>query len=135
MANYVDIRPKFDPNKNLIGYTNVEDVEAVKNSLRNLFSISMGEVPGKPWLGNPLKISLFDNIDYFTAYTLHKGIKNTLERYEPRVDIENLIVESYPEYNRIDIKLDYWVFLNTEKVFDQTTISLAYNTMTLLNSY
>jgi phage baseplate assembly protein W len=135
MAAYTDISPKYDLTHNLVGYTLSEDLEAVKNSLRNLFSISQGEVPGKPWLGNPMNVSLFDNIDYFTAYTLHKGIKNTIERFEPRVLMENLVVNSYPERNLVEVTLDYWVLINNEKVFDQTVISLAYNTMTLVNLY
>jgi phage baseplate assembly protein W len=135
MAAYTDVRPKFDNNNNLVGYSLSEDLEAVKNSIRNLFSITQGEVAGKPWLGNPMNISLFDQIDYFTAYSLHKGIKNTIERFEPRVLIENLVVNSYPDQNQVDIVLDYWILINNEQVFDQTVISLAYNTMTLINLY
>jgi phage baseplate assembly protein W len=135
MAAYTDVTPKYNKQNSLIGYSLVNDLEAVKNSLRNLFSISQGEVAGKPWLGNPLNVSLFDQIDYFTAYTLHKGIKNTVERFEPRVQIENLVVNSYPERNQIDIVLDYWVLINNEQIFDQTVISLSYNTLTLINLY
>jgi len=63
MAVYNDITPKYE-NRTNVGYNSVSDLDAINNSLKNLFTIELGEVPGKPWLGNPISIYLFDNIGF-----------------------------------------------------------------------
>lgn len=129
MAYYNDIKPKFS-NDGIIGYDIVEDVEAVKNALINLFTIRKGEVPGKPWLGNPLSLFLFDNIGFFEQKTMETSFRNTISLYEPRVRISRLTVNTSPEYNRISIYLEFWVLINNRETFENLRISLAHNEMT-----
>jgi phage baseplate assembly protein W len=103
---YVDINPeKRISDRSLIGYNTVTQIEAIKNSLRNLFLIPLGGVPGKPWFGNGLYEILFDPMDQFTEKFIREHIKNQLEKYEPRVQLLNIEVISSPEYNKIDVKM------------------------------
>ena len=59
---YRDIKPKIDESKALRGYNTVEDLEAIKNSLRNIFLVNKNECPGKPKFGNPLKMEFRNQI-------------------------------------------------------------------------
>lgn len=129
MAYYKDITARTNNNQ-LVGYDIVEDLEAVKNSLVNLFTIEKGEVPGKPWLGNPLSVFLFDNIGFFEERTMETSFKNTISLYEPRVRVQSLTVTNSPEYNRISIFVQYIVLINNTETFDNLRISLAHNEMT-----
>ena len=129
MAYYTDIVPRVD-GENLVGYGLVEDVDSVKNALINLFTIEKGEVPGKPWLGNPLSIFLFDNIGFFEQKTMETSFKNTIDLYEPRVQLEKLTVTPSPEYNRITIYLEFYVLINNTETLENLRISLAHNEMT-----
>ena len=133
MAYYTDIIPKTDLN-NQVGYSLVEDVEAVKNSIMNLFTIQKGAVPGKPWLGSPITPYLFDNIGYFEERTMETSFINTLRKYEPRVRIERLNVISSPEYNRITINLDFFVLINNTETFQNLRFSMAHNEMTSIST-
>jgi len=127
--NYKDISPKYK-NGQLIGYNMVEDNEAIKNSLKNLFTIKKGEVPGKPWIGNPINIFLFDNIDIFQKQAITAAFINTIENYEPRVKIMDLNIDMQPEYNNINITLHYSIILSTNSNLETYRFSLNYNNLT-----
>ena len=129
MAFYKDIKPKFGSNGQ-IGYTASEDLEAVKNALKNLFLIKKGEVPGKPWLGSPLTIFLFDNIGFFEQQSIRTSFINTVENYEPRVQVVNLTVEGSPEYNSLTVNLDYYVYYESKNIQQNLRFSLSHNEMT-----
>ena len=136
MSNYVDISPKKLNNK-LVGYGIKEDLEAVENSLKNLFTIRKGEVPGKPFLGNPLPIYLFDNIGFFEKKSIKTAMINVVEKYEPRVKIVDIKIEEHKEYNAINIIMDYIVFFENKEIFRKTEFSLSNNMTNLLirNNY
>ena len=131
MAYYKDITPKV-VSDNLVGYDVSEDLNAVKNALINLFTIEVGEVPGKPWLGNPLSLYLFDNIGFFEERAIETSFQNTIDLYEPRVRIVSLDITSSPEFNRISIYVEYIVLINNTETFDNLRISLAHNEMTAI---
>ena len=120
---YVDLDPTYRPSdKSLTGYTRVYEVEAVKNSLRNLFLIRQGTVPGKPWLGNSLYSILFDAIDQFTVKFITEHIRNQLDKYEPRVTLVSINVDTNEAYNRIDVNMNYFITIQDEKYFDTLSI-------------
>jgi phage baseplate assembly protein W len=127
--NYVDLSPRFS-NGILSGYDKVLDDQAVQNSLKNLFTISQGEVPGKPWLGNPLNIFLFDNIGKFEEQAIKAAFINIIEKYEPRVKIIDISLNSQPEYNTINISLYYSLLTGGQDEIDNYRFSLNYNNLT-----
>jgi len=129
MSYYTDIVPKTNE-EDVVGYKLIHDIDAVKNSLINLFTIRKGEVPGKPWLGSPLTPYLFDNIGFFEEKAIQTAFKNTVALYEPRVDIQSLRVVASPEYNRITVTIKFYVLINNTKTFENLRFSLAHNEMT-----
>lgn len=129
MAYYKDIKPKYST-EGQIGYSDSEDMEAIKNSLKNLFLIKKGEVPGKPWLGSPLTIFLFDNIGFFEEKTIKTSFTNTVETFEPRVKIINLTIDGNYEHNSLTINLDYYVIFSGENIYQNLRFSLSHNEMT-----
>ena len=131
MAYYKDIDPKYVAGE-LVGYNISENLVAVKNALRNLFTIEVGEVPGKPWLGNPVSIYLFDNINFFDERAIETAFENTIQLYEPRVRLIKLKIDSAPEYNRLTVYMEYIVLINNTETFDNLRFSLAHNEMTAI---
>jgi len=128
---YKDVEPIRTEEENLL-YKDALDEKAIQNALRNLFLTAQGEVPGKPWLGNPLKVKLFDNIDVFLETAIRNAFINTVENFEPRVDIEDVIINIEPEYNFIGVELKYWVILDDKSLLRNYRFSLNYNDMTSL---
>lgn len=129
MAYYRDLSPR-KVNDALVGYNVSEDLEAVKNSLKNLFSIRLGTVPGKPWLGNPIDIHIFDNIGFFEKRTIQDAFINVIEKFEPRVDISSIDIKVSDEFQQITVYMEYYVLIESAEVYDNLRISLAQNEMT-----
>jgi phage baseplate assembly protein W len=130
-GTYQDISPVFNSNK-LSGYELEYDEDAIKNSLLNLFTIQKGDVPGKPYLGNPLDLALFDLFDFFTQKDIETAIINTIGNYEPRVQLHNVFVDAAPEYNRIIITINYSFVVGGTINYDSLKIPYSHNTISYL---
>jgi len=85
----------------------VFDDEAIKNSIRNIFTIQKGEVPGHPEFGNPLGLNLFDQIDDTIVETFKTAIFSELALWEPRVTIQDMSIDVMPDQNRIIVGIQY----------------------------
>ena len=132
MYTYRDISPEYRNGK-VYKYSNDYELEAIKNSLRNIFLVQKNEVPGKPWFGNPLRIQLFDTFDAFMEQDLKSAIISEVEKFEPRVFIENVKVVLSPENNRIVVTLYYSTIINNTKLEDSLFIPFAYDTKTFIS--
>jgi len=126
---YADITPKIK-NGDQIGYSISTDLLAIQNSLKNLFTIELGEVPGKPWLGNPISLYLFDNIGHFEERAIETALRNVLEFYEPRVNLISIKIDKQDEYNSINIIIEYIIYIDNKEQFQTIDFSLAHNSMT-----
>jgi len=133
MAYYKDITPSIRDGE-LVGYGSDEDLDAIKNSLKNLFLIREGEVPGKPHIGSPVGLFVFDNIGYFEERTIETAFANTVELFEPRVTVSSLSIETAPEYNTVTVYLEYFVTFRERTEFQTTRFSLAHNEMTSIRT-
>jgi phage baseplate assembly protein W len=129
MAEYKDITSKYQNNIQ-VGYEDTFDEEAIQNSLYNLFLINQGEIPGKPWLGNPLQIFLFDNIGYFETQAIRVAFINIIEKYEPRIDLIDVNIGIESEYNNIVIDIVYSPLLGRSKQILNYRFSVNYNNIT-----
>ena len=67
------------------------DIDAIKNSVKNLLLTNSGDRPFHPEIGSGVTALLFENADAYVANALKENIKLTLTRLEPR--IENITVE------------------------------------------
>lgn len=89
---YSDFFTDFDkhPLRNtLLRKTNVD---AVKQSLRNLMLTDRGERPFQPNLGGHIRAMLFENITAQTFLTMQEHIKDVIEAHEPRADVIDVVV-------------------------------------------
>ena len=92
-----------------------EDLIAIKNenaiarSIRNIVFTLPGEKFFNPSFGSRITESLFENIDDITATIIVDEIRESIQNYEPRVDLNN--VEAFPNYdnNSFDLVITYTV--------------------------
>lgn len=66
------------------------DVNAVKNSMRNMFEWVPGERVLLPEYGNKLREILYEGITDFTAEKLMNELQNMVFRWEPRAAIDKV---------------------------------------------
>jgi len=103
----IDLDFKLNPVTHDIGLKT--DVQAVKQSLKNLFMIQRGEKKFQPNYGSGIRGLLFEPVDYLTGSIVEKEIEFMINNYEPRVKVENITVSASPETNEYEIRLDFFV--------------------------
>lgn len=72
----------------------MEDVEAIKNSLINIFSTMQGSRRTLPTFAVSIYQLLFEPIDQYTAQTIGERFVNAIEQWDDRVVIDNLYIEA-----------------------------------------
>ena len=82
---YSDISMLFKPHPNTQDMTAVTDIDAVKQSIKNLVLTRLTERPFQPLLGTGLAGLLFELADQFTEFAIRDEIFRVITEYEPRV--------------------------------------------------
>ena len=80
----------------------VDDV-AVKKSIMNLIRTPKGSRPFRPEYGSNVGNYLFKNADVFTQYDLASELKQTITKFETRVDVIKVGVTFQDNGVKIDI--------------------------------
>ena len=80
---------------------------AIARSIRNLVLTYPGERFFNENLGSKVNRSLFENVDEIYASVIKYEIKNTIENYEPRVDLISVTVVPNYDNNEFNVTLDY----------------------------
>ena len=87
----------------------LKNESAIARSVRNLVLTIQGERPFQPVLGTGVSRLLFENMDKLTASAIRAELRTTIENYEPRVEINEIIVEADFERNAFDVTLQYFI--------------------------
>ena len=80
---------------------------AIARSIRNLILTAPGERPFNPELGSQVSRLLFDPIDDITTEALREQIENTINNFEPRVRLRQVVVQPNFDANEYDISIRY----------------------------
>jgi phage baseplate assembly protein W len=81
------------------------DLNAIKNSLVNLFNTVPGERFLLPDYGCDLRQYVFEPVNEFVARRIGRDIVRNLEKWEPRVKLVNISVDGYKERGEYEITL------------------------------
>ena len=80
---------------------------AIARSIRNLILTAPGERPFNPELGSQVSRLLFDPIDDITTEALREQIENTINNFEPRVELREVVVQPNHDSYEYDISIRY----------------------------
>lgn len=83
------------------------DHDAIKNSIRNIFSTRPGQKLLTPDFGSSLEKYLFEPVTDSLAKIIGNEILNAISTYEPRVDVLNIRVTPQPDLNQYSIQVIY----------------------------
>jgi phage baseplate assembly protein W len=83
------------------------DIEAIKNSLRNIFTTKRGQKILNPDFGSSLDQYLFTPITQANAKAIGNQILRSISLYEPRINIDNVIVTPDIDKNLYYIAIYY----------------------------
>jgi len=105
--SFKDISMTFQSNPLNNDLIAIKNDNAIARSLRNIVFTTPGEKFFNESFGSRITESLFDNIDEITSSVIVDEITESINRYEPRVKLNN--VKAYPDYdnNGFDVIVTY----------------------------
>ena len=106
---FLDLSASFQNNPLSNDLITLKNENAIARSVRNLILTTQGERPFQPVLGSNVNNLLFENMDKLTAAALKDEIRNTIENYEPRVELEEIIVDPNFENNEFNVTIQYYI--------------------------
>ena len=106
---FKDLSASFQTNPLSNDLIALKNESAIARSVRNLVLTIQGERPFQPTLGTGVNNLLFDNMDKLTASSIRSELRTTIENYEPRVEINEIIVEPDFERNAFHVTLQYFI--------------------------
>ena len=102
---YKDLNMFFTKHPTSKDVSKVTDIQAIKRAVRNLVLLNQGEKPFHPEIGGNVHGSLFENFTPLTEIELQVAIEGTLNRWEPRVIVEEVKVNDDDGYSLDQNKL------------------------------
>lgn len=113
---YVDISLSFESNPITKDLTIIKNERAINNSIKNIILIKPSESPFNRDFGSMVNDYLFDLIDVGTAGLLKVEIDRAIRYNEPRVNLEEVIVDPRPDQNEFMVTIKYKI-TGSSKVF------------------
>ena len=104
---FKDISMSFQTNpltKDLIAMKNEN---AIARSVKNIVFTNPGEKFFNPRFGSRITESLFENADDLTAIEIQKQIEDSINRYEPRVNLRSVEAFANIDGNAFDVTITY----------------------------
>ena len=106
---YKDLNLDFQQNTATKDIQRVEDVEAVKRSVRNLISLNHYEKPFHPEIGSNLRGMLFENITPQISHYIGKQIEFLIKNYEPRCKLVEVANRPNIDRNGYSVSISFYV--------------------------
>ena len=105
--NFKDISMTFQSNPLNNDLIAIKNENAIARSLRNIVFTTPGEKFFNESFGSRITESLFENIDSITATIIVDEIRESIDIYESRVELDD--VKAYPDYenNGFDVIIIY----------------------------
>lgn len=95
---YSDFNTAFAPHPVSGDLARINDIEAIKRSVRSLVLTDKYERLLDPKIGSNIRAMLFEPMDGTTAVSLNSFIQETIRNYEPRANL--IQVQVVPDYDR-----------------------------------
>ena len=102
-----DISMSFEVNPITDDIIGVKNDTAISRSIRNLVLTTPGERFFNEDLGSGVSEILFDNVDDISAAVIRDEIEQTINRFEPRVELEDVKVKGDSDNNEFNVTITY----------------------------
>lgn len=106
---FKDISMSFQVNPLTYDLITLTNENAIARSIRNLVITDKGERFFNNNLGSRVSSLLFESLDEITASSVKDEIENTINNYEPRVEL--ISVTAIPDYNSSELGITIKYFI------------------------
>ena len=118
---YKDLDLDFTRNVVTNDVVKIEDVNAVKRSVKNLIQTNNYERPFHPELGCGIRELLFENFTPLTGIFIRRKVEEVITNYEPRARLSQVTVNEQPDRNGIEVTVYFYV-MNIPEPVSVTTL-------------
>jgi phage baseplate assembly protein W len=105
--SFRDVSASFKVNPITDDLIVVTNANAIARSIRNLIMTVPGERPFNPTLGSNVSRLLFDPMDQMTSMNIRSEIEHTINKFEERVELLEVIVNPNVDENEYDIIIKF----------------------------
>ena len=84
-----------------------KDASAIKQAIVNVLLTNKGERLMNPRYGSDIRRFLFEPLDYGTGFQIKSNIRDTLDRFEPRISVLDIKCTPNFDDNGFDVVLQY----------------------------
>ena len=84
-----------------------KDASAIKQAIVNVLLTNRGERLMNPRYGSDIRRFLFEPLDYGTGFQIKANIRDTLDRFEPRISVLDIKCTPNFDDNGFDVVLQY----------------------------
>jgi phage baseplate assembly protein W len=103
---FKDISASFKVNPVNDDLIAMKNENAIARSVRNLVVTIPGEKPFSD-IGSRVTDMLFENMDMITSNAIKDEIESTIRTYEPRVELQDVVVKPDFDSNQYDVTVNY----------------------------
>ena len=89
---------------------------AVINSVKNLILTNHFERPFQPEVGSNIRRLLFENVDVIFAAQLEREIEETVNNFEPRVQVSSITAIPSLDENGYKVIMEFFVINNPDPI-------------------
>ena len=106
---YKDLNMSFTKNPATKDVARLFDIQAIKRSVKNIILTNKSERPFNPDFGCNLRGFLFENLTEPMVVIIKDRVAMAIEKYEPRVSVEDVIVKNSSDPNGINIQVSFLI--------------------------
>lgn len=106
---YQDFKKTLDKSPISSDLTVLKDEDSVKESIKNLILTDRGERLMQPNVGGNITAMLFENITPATLILIQNQVRTTLDLYEPRAELIDVIATSNIDDNIVKVQIIFYI--------------------------
>jgi phage baseplate assembly protein W len=106
---YADLNLSFTKNPATKDVARLFDVQAIKRSVKNIILTNKYERPFNSDFGCNLRGFLFENITEPLLVIIKDRVAMAIEKYEPRVTVEDVVVKDDQDKNGLSIMVSFLI--------------------------
>lgn len=113
-TDYSDLDLDFFSNETTKDVVIRKGDDAIQRSVRNLILTNFYERPFQSYLGSGVPGLLFENMTPMTMNNMKLAIREVIDNYEPRVELQDVVLQFDYEGNGFNVTL-YYKILNSNQ--------------------
>lgn len=114
---YSDLDFKFKPHALFGDIVPLKDINAIKNSIKNLLLTAYGERPFQPHIGCGITNYLFEPLNPLSIASIRQAIERTFKYQEPRASLVSINLKDMSDTNELFVSITVKI-LNVPELVD-----------------